>query len=624
MRRRAEIIRVPMIPLVDRQLAGEEERIRYQPALPVRLKTERFALERYALLDTGSETCLIARRIIEKQASADLAQRLVQVVGPGETRYAAGYYFDLDICGPDFDTIRTLKRVSFAAAELPLGSDIVLGRQGVLENLRLTLDYPGHEVHVELPSEELATGQQSHLAEAASLIGSGNYGAAIAVASAAVERLLMDTAQHYGVLLERRRQTLGALVDDLSRQGVLDKHLAAVLSEFTQLRNLAIHRLEHMTLSDAQHALALAEQAMICLEARSGEQRPSAIISAITASAETDMAIEYIDNLANSTDETRKRLFIKAMEYRERGLHSDATACLLKALDTGASGSEKTALLILVGTVYLRTNRIDEAENSYVRAIEEADRVQDRFGLAAALGNLGIANKLAGNLIEAETNMEKAVALCEELGFTEGKMSLLANLANVSIGLGRQEAARWYSQIAAGLAKSLQERAPSIREHSERVAEMAVKTASGMGLSGERIEAIRQAALLHDLGMIATPDQVRLKRGALTAYEFALIVSHPYLSSTLIGESEAGREAIRIIRSHHERHDGSGYPEGLIGDNIPIGAQILGLADAYDALTSERPYRRALTQEEALKTLLQDSGRLWHPEVVEAFSRVML
>ena len=624
MKRRAQTIRVAMIPLVERQFAGEEEQIRYQPALPVRLKTGRFVLERYALLDTASETCLINRSIIEKEASADLAQRLVPVTGLGGTEYVPYYYFELDICGPNFETIRTLKQVSFVAAELPLGSDIVLGRQGVLENIKLTIDYPRHQVEIELPREGLTAAKQPYLIEAASLISSGNYNAAVAVASATAERLLTDMAQHYGVPLERRKKTFGALVKDLSRQEILDKHLAAMLSEFTQLRNLAIHGLERMTLSDARHALALAEQAIISLEAKREEWRSSVVISAVGAFAETDMAIEYIDNLTNSTHERRKGLFVKAMEYEERGLYSDATACLVKALDTGASGSEKTALLILLGTLYLKTSRIGEAKAFYERAIREAAGVQDRFGLAAALSNLGIANKLAGNLMEAQMNMEKAIALCEELGFIKGKMRLLANLANVNISLGKLEAARKYSQMAISLAKTLEECAPDIREHSERVTEMAVKTANGLGLSEEEIDAIRQAALLHDIGMIAIPDQVLLKRSALTESEFALIKSHAALSSKIIGGFEEFTKAIPIIRSHHERYDGSGYPEGLAGDNIPIGAQILGLADTYYALTSERPYRRALTHEEALKELLRDSGRLWHPKVVEAFSKVML
>lgn len=624
MKRRAETIRVAMIPLIERQLVGEEEQIRYQPALPVRLKTGRFVLERYALLDTGSETCLIDRKIIEREVSADLAQRLVPLAAPGGTQYVPYYYFELDICGPNFETIRTLKQVSFAAVELPLGSDIVLGRQGVLENIKLTIDYPRHQIEIELPREELTTAKQPYLIEAESLISSGNYNAAVAVASATVERLLTDMAQHYGALLERRKKTFGALVKDLSRQKIVDKHLAAVLSEFTQLRNLAIHGLKSMTLSDAQHALALAEQAIISLEAKREEWRSSVVISAVTAFAETDMVIEYVDNLTNSTHERRQGLFVKAMEYKERGLYADAMDCLVKALDTDASGSEKIALLILLGTIYLKTSRIGEAKDFYERAIEEAYGVQDKFGLVAALSNLGIANKLAGNLMEAQMNMEKAIALCEELGFIKGKMNLLANLANVNIGLGRQEAARRYSQMAIGLVKTLEERSPDIREHSERVTDMAVKTANGLGLSGEEIDAIRQAALLHDIGMIAIPDQVLLKRGALTESEFTLIKSHAALSSKIIGGLEEFAKAIPIIRSHHERYDGSGYPEGLTGDNIPIGAQILGLADTYDALASERPYRRALTHEEALKELLRDSGRLWHPKVVEAFSKVML
>ncbi len=625
MKRGIGTTKIAMIPFVGRHVLGEEVRTLFQPALPVRLKTERFTLEKYALIDTGADVCSINRKVIEKEASSYLANRLLRIELRGITEYMPCYSFDLDICGPEFKTIRTLKQVTFVATELPLGCDIILGREGVLDSLRLTLDYKKRQVEIEFPAEEQTQEQPSYLTEANSLIESGNYNAGVGALSAGIEHFLLDMAQGFRIGLDsNERMTLGKLGEKLFRTGLLNKPTMRLLSEFTGLRNAAIHGSKPLAISDAEHALVLANQIMSLLQIRMNQQPSlSAALEVITVS-EMDTTIEYVDNLGNSTHKNRRKLFIKAMQCKDIGLYSEASDYLAEALSTGVSGSERIALLVLLGTTHLRTGNLEESMNLYKQAADEATATQDRLGLAAALGNLGIANKLSGRFEEAQRTLETAIALSEEIDFISGKVSLLMNLADVNLSVGREEAANIYFQIAASLMNALEERDSYTRGHSNRVAEMATAIAKQLGLSQKEIDMIQKAALFHDIGMIAIPDNVLLKTGPLKESEFAMIRSHPGIAAGVLGGSKESRAVATIIRSHHEHYNGSGFPDGLKGDEIPIGARVIAVADVYDAMASDRPYRSRLTDHEIREELIRCSDRLLDPEVVEAFIKSKL
>jgi HD-GYP domain-containing protein (c-di-GMP phosphodiesterase class II) len=144
-----------------------------------------------------------------------------------------------------------------------------------------------------------------------------------------------------------------------------------------------------------------------------------------------------------------------------------------------------------------------------------------------------------------------------------------------------------------------------------------------MGLKGEQLEHIKRGALLHDIGKIAIPDSILLKEGSLTQEEIATMRQHPVYAQLFMGEIEFLRPAMDIPVSHHEKWDGSGYPKGLRGEEIPLAARIFAVVDVWDALTSDRPYRKALIRDEALAYLQSESGRHFDPEVVKAFRRVV-
>jgi len=160
---------------------------------------------------------------------------------------------------------------------------------------------------------------------------------------------------------------------------------------------------------------------------------------------------------------------------------------------------------------------------------------------------------------------------------------------------------------------------PYTAGHSLRVQRIALAIGAELGLPVERADALRHAALFHDIGKIAVPDSILAKPSALTEEEWASIRRHPASGAEIVGRLGWLREAVPLIRHHHERWDGKGYPDRLAGDAIPIEAAVVGLADAWDAMTTDRPYRSALTDEEAMREIREGRGTQFAPAVVDAF-----
>lgn len=169
------------------------------------------------------------------------------------------------------------------------------------------------------------------------------------------------------------------------------------------------------------------------------------------------------------------------------------------------------------------------------------------------------------------------------------------------------------------LADSIDRRDQYTFQHSQRVAEQAGRIARQMKLPPRETDLIIAAARVHDLGKIATDNRVLFKQSSLTPDERELIQAHPAEGGELAGKFSMFRQGRRYIRHHHERWDGKGYPDGLAGDEIPLGARVITVADCYDAMTSDRPYRRALPAEIATIELRRGAGEQFDPQVVDAF-----
>ena len=156
--------------------------------------------------------------------------------------------------------------------------------------------------------------------------------------------------------------------------------------------------------------------------------------------------------------------------------------------------------------------------------------------------------------------------------------------------------------------------------HIRRVQQLAVSLARSIGISGDlQIKAIEAASLLHDMGKLAVPDYILNKPGPLTPAEFDKMKLHASVGADILSAIEFPYPVVPIVRHHHENWDGSGYPDGLSGSGIPIGARVLSVVDCFDALTSDRPYRPRLSDEAALQIILDRRGRMYDPDVVDTF-----
>jgi HD-GYP domain-containing protein (c-di-GMP phosphodiesterase class II) len=171
------------------------------------------------------------------------------------------------------------------------------------------------------------------------------------------------------------------------------------------------------------------------------------------------------------------------------------------------------------------------------------------------------------------------------------------------------------------LALAAEYRDDNTHEHTERVGELAARLARHLGHEDRTVWLVRQVAPLHDLGKIAIPDTVLLKPGRLTREEFEVVKTHAVLGARVLagGESDLLRAAERVARSHHERWDGTGYPDGLAGNDIPIEGRLVHVADVFDVLVHERPYKESWTVDAAAEEIRRGAGTQFDPEVVRAF-----
>ncbi|MCM8812462.1 MAG: HD domain-containing protein [Candidatus Omnitrophica bacterium] len=172
-------------------------------------------------------------------------------------------------------------------------------------------------------------------------------------------------------------------------------------------------------------------------------------------------------------------------------------------------------------------------------------------------------------------------------------------------------------------AYALEARDPYTHGHSQEVADYATALANFLGFSRRDIENVRDAAILHDVGKIGIPDAVLLKPAPLTDDEMCLIKQHPQIGKKILAPVSMLAEKIPLIYHHHERFDGRGYPVGLRGDDIPPGARLIAVADTFQAMTSSRPYRAALTKEAALAELARCRGTQFAPELVDSFLKMV-
>ena len=196
--------------------------------------------------------------------------------------------------------------------------------------------------------------------------------------------------------------------------------------------------------------------------------------------------------------------------------------------------------------------------------------------------------------------------------------TLLVDLKNANVELSEA-----YEETLLSWSRALNLRHKETDDHTKRVVELSTSLAQRMGLQGERLMQFQRGAILHDIGKMGIPDDILLKPGPLTEEEWVVMKQHPLYAQMLISPIRYLEAALPIPYYHHERWDGSGYPMGLVGTDIPLEARIFAIVDVWDALCSDRPYRTALPKKEALAYILEQSGKQFDPEVTRVFVKMI-
>lgn len=345
------------------------------------------------------------------------------------------------------------------------------------------------------------------------------------------------------------------------------------------------------------------------------------------------------------------------LAYQGLGRYREADVALTEALTISRACADTwTRLMIEVNRVALLIAQWDftAAREVCDRILLEAGAIQETRLLAETYKHCGVIARETGSLTEAdgylrmayeqaikredlllaaETAREQA-ELFLELGRNRETLQSLSTshrlftqlrakreLTDVSLRLRRLE--HRFHDLVKKWAQGIESKDAYTLGHCERVADLACAIADDMGFDETTMFWFRVGALLHDVGKIVVPPEILNKAGPLTPEERRIMESHPEAGVELLRDVEFPWDVIPMIRGHHERWDGHGYPDRLAGEAIPMTARILCVADVYDALTTDRPYRKAFETSDALKLMEADSGRAFDPAILERFGRIM-
>ena len=259
---------------------------------------------------------------------------------------------------------------------------------------------------------------------------------------------------------------------------------------------------------------------------------------------------------------------------------------------------------------------VEEARSVLERVLAALDglEVSDLRGISASAGLAALRPNETADDLMARAQYALAEAREEGGGWVKMSEASWGELPGRDVGIG----VGVVSEVVGALAQALEERDSYAGGHSESVVDLTAHVAAALGLDATEIRYIRSAALLHDIGKVGIPDEILHKSGPLDEEELKIMRQHPAIGERILRAIPGMGAVARIVRHEHERWDGTGYPDRLSGEAIPIGARIILVCDAYHAMTSDRPYRAALSHPMAMSELTTNAGSQFDPKVVDA------
>jgi response regulator RpfG family c-di-GMP phosphodiesterase len=298
---------------------------------------------------------------------------------------------------------------------------------------------------------------------------------------------------------------------------------------------------------------------------------------------------------------------VQSAQARLDALGADATALAgnVEALARAATASPPAAVIAVDATEQSLRERLDP------------------FGLDQGPPVIGIDTLVAADDEFGPIAAARLRASVEQRTLKQRQQDLEAALAAQSL-TRRRDAEAAQEELLQRILQAAGYRDDNTHEHTQRVGALAARLARGMNLPARQVALIHQTAPLHDIGKIAIPDSILLKPGKLTDEEFEVVKTHAAMGARVLtnGSSDLLRTAEAIARHHHERWDGGGYPAGLAGEGIPIAARLVHLADVFDVLLHERPYKESWTLEAAVEEIARGAGTDFDPEAVRVFRQL--
>ncbi|MBN2494092.1 MAG: GAF domain-containing protein [Deltaproteobacteria bacterium] len=329
--------------------------------------------------------------------------------------------------------------------------------------------------------------------------------------------------------------------------------------------------------------------------------------------AQLDHHVREIDRMNRELRDYAQRIeqANRNLEKRVRDLETlqEASKAITSSLDLERTLSAITGM----------TREIVDSSSCAIRLLDE--EAKENRELEEGTPGLSVPLKLGDRLIGYFE-----IASCEGLSADDERvLHVLASQAAIAIENARlfEATQQTYLETMKSLAQALEARDAYTKGHSERVTRYAVRIAEEMGLPAHSLKIIHYAGMLHDIGKIGISDSILHKRMELSDQEWETIRSHPLFGDSILGPIRFLSDAQKVVLRHHERFDGSGYPGQISGEEIPLEARIIAVADSYDAMTSDRPYREAMPHAKAVEEVRAASGSQFDPRVVEAFLSIV-